>query len=307
MPETQYNPHHRPEPHLSEFNRPVVEEFRANAGRVGGPFAGGDLLLLTTVGAKSGREHTTPLAYVRIEGRLLVVASAGGSPRNPDWYHNILAHPMARVELGDEAFGAVAVPVEGAERDRLFDLVVRAVPGFGDYQATVQRRLPVVALERQFADTPPWKLSSLGDKLVEVHTWLREQLRHVRAEVDAHFAARDAADPAPAGLGLQIRQHCLAFCESLEFHHTSEDNAVLPDLERRYPELSGVIGRLRAEHRTVARIRGELETHLANLPGADPASFRAELDRMATELEVHLDYEEQQLIPVFARIPLPGS
>ena len=94
------------------------------------PFAGGDLLLLTTRGARTGLEQTSPLAFVRDEdGHLLVVASAGGAPRNPAWYHNLLAHPMVRVEVGSDSFGAVAVPTEGAERARLFAHVVRQQPG----------------------------------------------------------------------------------------------------------------------------------------------------------------------------------
>ena len=102
-----------PEARVHGFNRPIVEEFRANEGRVGGPFEGGDLLLLTTVGAKSGLEQTSPLAYIRDESRLLVVGSAGGSPSHPAWYRNVLAHPMVRVEVGSETYAAVAVPTEG--------------------------------------------------------------------------------------------------------------------------------------------------------------------------------------------------
>lgn len=308
-----HGPYARPEPYISEFNRAVVEEFRANGGRVGGPFEGGDLLLLTTVGAKSGREQTSPLGYVRVDGRLLVVASAGGSPRHPAWYHNLLRHPMVRVELGTETFGAIAVPVEGAERDRLFEEIVRMVPGYGDYQARVERRLPVVALERSFTEAAPGEITNLADKLIEIHRWLRDQLRRVRVEADAYFVARaaaagtdaDAADPPRVGLGLQLRQHCLAFCESLQFHHMGEDAQMLPEMERRHPHLREAITRLRAEHRTVDRIRGELERLLADIATADPDRFRAELDRMTGELEGHLDFEEESLIPVLSAIPFP--
>lgn len=309
----EHGPYARPAPYISEFNRPIVEEFRANGGRVGGPFAGGDLLLLTTVGAKSGREQTSPLGYVRVGDRLFVVASAGGSPRHPAWYHNLLRHPMVQVEIGTETFGAIAVPAEGAERDRLFEEIVRVAPGYGDYQARVERRLPVVALERSFTEAGPEEITNLADKLIEIHRWLRDQLRRVRAEADAHFAARsaatgtdaEAADPPRVGLGLQLRQHCLAFCESLQFHHMGEDAQMLPEMERRHPHLREAIERLRAEHRTVDRIRGELERLLADITTADPDRFRAELDRMAVELEAHLDFEEESLIPVLAAIPFP--
>ncbi len=90
------------------FNLNVIEEFRANGGRVGGPFEGGDLLLLTTTGARSGRPHTVPLGYVRAEGLILVVASAAGAPEHPQWYRNLLAHPVVRVELGTEAFDVIS-------------------------------------------------------------------------------------------------------------------------------------------------------------------------------------------------------
>ncbi|WP_433237111.1 nitroreductase family deazaflavin-dependent oxidoreductase [Streptosporangium sp. CA-135522] len=134
------------------FNQSVIEEFRANGGKVGGPFEGGDLLLLTTTGAKSGTERTTPLAYVRDGDLLLIVASAAGAPRHPAWYHNLLAHPLVRVEIGTEVFTASAVPAEGARRDQLFEHAVRAAPGYADYQARTTRVLPVVVLERSEAE-----------------------------------------------------------------------------------------------------------------------------------------------------------
>ncbi|TDQ43593.1 nitroreductase/quinone reductase family protein [Actinorugispora endophytica] len=295
----------------TSFNQPIIDEFRANGGKVGGPFEGGDLLLLTTTGARSGKEHTTPLGYVRDGELLLVVGSAGGSDRHPAWYHNVLAHPMVRVEVGTEEFGAIAVPAEGERRDRLFEHVVRSAPGYADYQAGTDRILPVVVLERSEPETgeEAGEAANLAEKLVQIHTWLRSQLRHVRAEADAHFAEREAhqgpgAPPTP-GLGLQLRQHCLAFCESLEFHHTSEDAHMFPTLAAQHPHLAGAIDRLRAEHRTVERIQGELSALLADIGSADPGRFRAELDRMSEELTKHLDYEEEVLIPVLAQIPFP--
>ncbi|MFE3457660.1 nitroreductase/quinone reductase family protein [Nocardiopsis aegyptia] len=300
------NPHAPTEPHVSDFNVPVVAEFRANGGRVGGMFEGGDLLLLTTVGARSGAEHTTPLGFVRVEGRLLVVGSAGGSDRHPDWYRNILAHPMVTVELGTETFGAVAVPTEGADRDRLFDEIVRRVPGYGDYQKGTDRILPVVALEQRYEEAAG-AATNFAEKLVEIHAWLRGQLEHVRSEAEAYLADRaersDGTPPAP-GLSLQLRQHCLAFCESLHFHHDSEE-LMFPRLEEGDPELARTLDRLREEHRTVDRLRGELEALIADLPTADPERFRAEVDRMSAELIAHLDYEEAELFPTLSAIPFP--
>ncbi|MEV5753538.1 nitroreductase family deazaflavin-dependent oxidoreductase [Actinoallomurus sp. NPDC052308] len=135
-----------PEPYVHPINQPIVAEFRANHGRVGGPFAGADLLLLTTIGARSGRPATSPLAYFRDRDRLLVVGSAGGSPRHPAWYHNLRAHPVAEIEIADRTLAARSVITEGAERDALFAMITALAPGYADYQSRVERRIPVVAL-----------------------------------------------------------------------------------------------------------------------------------------------------------------
>ncbi|MFH8369363.1 nitroreductase/quinone reductase family protein [Streptomyces sp. NPDC018031] len=297
------------------FNRQVIDEFRARAGKVGGPFEGGDLLLLTTTGAKSGREHTTPLGYVRDGGLLLVVASNLGAPRHPAWFHNLLAHPLVRVELGAGSHEAVAVPAEGARRDELFARVVRAEPGYGEYQSRTSRTLPVVVLERPAAEAEaraavtPAAAGTLAGKLLEVHGWLRAQLRQVRAEADAHLAARAAhrgpGEPPAAGLGFQIRQHCLAFCDTLAFHHTGEDAHVFPALAARHPELRDALERLGTEHRAVARLKDELVALLAGIDTVEPVRFRAALDRMAERLTEHLDREEEWLLPVLSAIPFP--
>lgn len=128
------------------MNRPIVAEFRANHGSVGGPFTGADLLLLTTLGARSSRPVTCPLAYFHDGERLLIVASAGGSPRHPAWYHNLRSHPEAVIELGDRTLTVHAAVTEGAERDDLFEKITALAPGYLDYQATAGRLIPVVAL-----------------------------------------------------------------------------------------------------------------------------------------------------------------
>ncbi|MGW7447010.1 nitroreductase/quinone reductase family protein [Kitasatospora sp. NPDC054795] len=286
------------------FNLNVIEEFRANGGRVGGPFEGGDLLLLTTTGARSGQPHTVPLGYVRAEGLLLVVASAAGAPEHPQWYRNLLAHPVVRVELGTEAFDTVAVPAEGDRRERLFAAVVRKAPGYGDYQAHTDRELPVVVLERlepSAGGPAPVVVRSLADKLLEAHTWLRAQLRHVREEAHAHVPGR------PAALGLQLRQHCLAFCDGLTHHHTGEDSAIFPALARSHPGLDEVLARLDEQHRAIGRIKEELVSLLAGIAITEPERLRTELDRMSAELEAHLDFEEAELLPVLAGIPFPPT
>lgn len=127
-------------------NQAVIQEFRANQGRVGGGFAGAPLLLLHTRGARSGAERVHPVMYLELEGRTFVFASKAGADSNPDWYHNLLAHPEVEVELGGTTRSARAVPVTGAERDRIYAEQVQRFPGFGEYQAKTTRVIPVVEL-----------------------------------------------------------------------------------------------------------------------------------------------------------------
>jgi deazaflavin-dependent oxidoreductase (nitroreductase family) len=131
-----------------DFNRNLIEEFRANEGKVGGMFEHTPLLILTTKGAKTGllREHL--LAYSRDGNRYVVIASKGGAPTNPHWYHNLKSNPNVKVEVDKESFEAKAVVTEGEERQRLFDNQAAQMPGFAEYQRKTTRILPVIALER---------------------------------------------------------------------------------------------------------------------------------------------------------------
>lgn len=134
---------------VGEFNQRLVAEFRANGGRVGGRFEGANLLLLTTVGARTGQERVSPLAYTRDGERYVVAASYAGAPKHPAWYHNIVATPKVTVEVGEEKFEAVATVIEDrAERDRLYAGMVAYSPAFGEYQKKTERVIPVVVLER---------------------------------------------------------------------------------------------------------------------------------------------------------------
>jgi deazaflavin-dependent oxidoreductase (nitroreductase family) len=132
-----------------EYNRQLIEQFRANRGTSGGPLAGRPLLLLTTTGARSGQPRTAPMMYIREGQRLLVIASNLGAPRHPDWYHNLVAQPNVTVEIGDETFDAAAVTIEGAERQRLWAWIVEQYPFFAEHQAKTTRQIPVVALSRR--------------------------------------------------------------------------------------------------------------------------------------------------------------
>lgn len=132
-----------------KFNEGIITEFRANDGIVTGQFAGAPMLLLTTTGAKSGNPYTTPLVHTRDADRLVIIASKGGAPTHPDWYHNLKANPTVTVEVGTETFQATASVPEGDERQRLFDAQAELMPNFKEYAAGTTREIPVVVLERQ--------------------------------------------------------------------------------------------------------------------------------------------------------------
>ena len=134
---------------MSDYNTRIIEEFRANEGRVGGTWEGRDLLLLTTRGRNTGRERTTPVAYTRDGDRLLVYASKGGSPEHPDWYLNLVANPEVVVEVGRARYDAVATPLEGAERDREYAAQAARRPKFAEYQENTDRVIPVISLVRR--------------------------------------------------------------------------------------------------------------------------------------------------------------
>ncbi|WP_193613590.1 nitroreductase family deazaflavin-dependent oxidoreductase [Nocardioides lijunqiniae] len=131
---------------MSDFNDQVIAEFRANHGQVGGPFEGAPLLLLHSTGARSGQERVSPMMYLPEGERYVVFASKAGADDHPDWYHNLKAHPDARIEVGDDEVAVRAVEVTGVERDRLYAQQAELFPGFKEYEAKTSRVIPVVAL-----------------------------------------------------------------------------------------------------------------------------------------------------------------
>ena len=130
---------------MSDWNAKVIDEFRANEGKVAS-FARQPLLLLTHRGARTGTEHTNPLAYFRDGDDYVVVASKGGAPTNPDWYHNLLAHPDATIEVGTDELPVTARPAEDQERERLWAMITSANPAFAEYETKTERRIPVMIL-----------------------------------------------------------------------------------------------------------------------------------------------------------------
>src|ERR1700744_1529189 len=132
---------------IKAFNKTITDEFRANDGKVSGQFAGAALLLLTTTGAKSGQPRLSPLAYFRVDGKLLIIGSFAGADVNPAWVHNLRADPSAHIEVGNESSDVNARELPSAERDELFGQITAAAPGFAEYQAKTTRVIPVFELQ----------------------------------------------------------------------------------------------------------------------------------------------------------------
>lgn len=132
---------------MNDWNQKIIDEFRANGGKVGGPFENTPLVLVTHIGAKSGKQRVSPLAYLGEGDRVYVFASKGGAPTNPDWYYNLKVHPNVSIEIGSETRSVRATEITGLERDAVYARQVAKVPGFGDYEHKTGRVIPVVALD----------------------------------------------------------------------------------------------------------------------------------------------------------------
>jgi deazaflavin-dependent oxidoreductase (nitroreductase family) len=132
---------------LKTFNEGIADEFRANAGKVGGPFEGNELLLLTTTGAKSGEPRVAPLSVRRIDGKLVIIAGYGGADVNPAWVHNLRANPRVHVEIGTDSFDVVARELGAAEREEIIPKINATTSAFAEYQAKVSRTIPIFELQ----------------------------------------------------------------------------------------------------------------------------------------------------------------
>ena len=132
---------------MDDWNKKVVDEFRANGGKVGGQFEGAPLLLLHTTGAKSGMARVNPVMYQADGDNHVVFASKGGAPTNPDWYHNLIANPRGSIEVGDKTINVVAHVADDETRERLWPAWKERFPGFAEYETKTDRQIPVVVLE----------------------------------------------------------------------------------------------------------------------------------------------------------------
>ena len=136
----------------ADFNAKVIDEFRANDGRVGGVWEGTPLLLLHYTGARSGNERVTPVGYLGDGGRYLVVASNGGARTDPAWYHNLKAHPNVMIEVGTQTIDATAIEATGEERERLFRILAERYPQLNEHERKTDRVIPVIVLTRRDVD-----------------------------------------------------------------------------------------------------------------------------------------------------------
>jgi deazaflavin-dependent oxidoreductase (nitroreductase family) len=263
--------------------------YRLSRGRIGQHIPGAPpMLLLDHVGAKSGKRRSSPLAYMEDGENLVLVASKGGHPRNPAWFHNLVAQPRVTVEDGVFVGDALAVVLEGAARDAAFARAVETDPGWAEYEQQSGRVLPVVAL-RASPGPPRFAAGAAvsgGAALTRVHDAFRRELALIR----------DEAATAGARVGAQLRVNCLALCAGLHNHHMGEDGAMFPLLAAQRPELVPVLAQLRIEHERIAALVAQLQAAV-NGP-ADPMRLRQEVERLTDELERHLSYEEEQLVPV---------
>ncbi len=133
----------------SDWNAAIIEEFRANGGKVGGQFEGAPLLLLHSTGAKSGQERVAPVMYQAVSQDFAIFASKAGAPTNPDWYHNLLANPRATVEVGTDTLEVTARVADDADRERIWSKQKADYPGFAEYEQKTARKIPVVLLSRR--------------------------------------------------------------------------------------------------------------------------------------------------------------
>lgn len=288
---------------VNAFNRGVIDEFRANAGRVGGKFEGFTLALLTTTGARTGIRRTTPLAYFELNGMPAVVASAMGGPRHPAWLANVRARPQVSVEVGAESFDALASIPSGIERDRLFAQVVEQDPEFGDYQASTSRVIPVVILQRLSSPSvPPFegeraRLVAWAAELRQVHDRLRQALRV------AQDSAAQGRSPEVAGRELLL--FCHGFCTALTGHHEGEDRELFPAIAAAHPELRDTLRYLQQDHSMIAHLVSGLQSSVD--ASATPVELARHLEGIAAIMESHFRYEERQLLEVLETLALDAD
>ncbi|MGW4040593.1 nitroreductase/quinone reductase family protein [Streptomyces sp. NPDC004778] len=295
---------------VNDFQRQVIAEFRANNGKMSGMFEGWTLVVLTTVGARTGQRRESILGFLEFDGKGVVVASSNGADKHPAWYHNIRKNPIVTVETGTDTYQAIAAIPPGEERDKLFGRVIAEAPGYADHQARTTREIPVVVLNRIGPGPGEERVKGMGDWVVEVHDWLRGELETLRTQVDRVIeGSADTIERVPQDLAQQMRTHCLSFCGALSRHHGGEDAAMFPMLAKQFPALAPALGQLGEEHKVVAQLQHDIQQLVDGfVPGeSDPVRLRSDLEQLADQLESHFRYEEETIVTALnATAPAPN-
>lgn len=264
----------------------LVVEFRARNGQVSGSPTNARSILLTTTDVATGQPVTDLVEFLHDEeGRSLVMAvTEPGEPR-PAWYTNLCVDPWVKTEDGTFATKTRARVLEGRERETAFLRFAEVDPSLPERQQRSAEPVPIVSLRPVSAEQVGEAL--WGDSLKAVHDGFRRELALIREEVAV----------SGAGVGAQLRIDCLNICARLHQHHTIEDDVMFPTVDRHHPELGAAMTRLRAEHVTLASLLEELGTVLSK--GTDDLDrLRTEVNRLTAQVEAHLDFEEETLIPV---------
>ena len=260
-------------------------------------FEGSTLALITTIGAKSKKRRTSPLAFMTIDDTPVVVASALGSDKNPGWYHNLIAHPVVTVEDGSDTYAAVAHVPTGNERDLIFDRVVALDSGFLEYQSSTSRTIPVVRLQR----LPQGRWTrGLGDFLKDGHDWLRNKLEELVQQVEGESTTPASSQEAVESIVSSLDRRCDEFCASLTEHHTGEDNGAFVMIAKEYPGMKNTVQSLAVQHLSIKGKLPRLRENLLNLAvdTSDRSARMLFFAQFREELEQHFLYEERTIVPV---------
>ncbi|WP_116041213.1 nitroreductase/quinone reductase family protein [Amycolatopsis palatopharyngis] len=277
----------------NDFDHQTIDEFRANHGRLSGLLGERRIILLTTTTA-TGATRTTPVEFLHDErpdgGPRMLLIAVGDADDHPAWYHDLETHSQVTAETGVFTLEAEAESLPDDERDKLFARAAEADPTWADRQAASKLKIPVVTLH-PVGGGP--NTDREGDFLLQIHDAFRHELALIHKEV---------ATSGP-GLGAQLRINCLSLCQGLQHHHNSEDDQMYPVVDEKHPELAPTLTRLRQEHQQIAVLLEQLQ-EAVSATDADRSTVIAEVERLTIELEAHLDYEEQELIPVLNRMSL---
>lgn len=294
LPKNSFAPPKNWSASLPTDNTQLIEELRTRRENATETRENKRILLLTTVNRETGVPRTTPVEFLLGEGRrILMIALPDGTRPKPEWYDDLLTEPQVTAESGAFAIEARAVTLDDGARDAALNQAAELDPDLDRELSLAPGPPPVMALELISAQ-PAGTTWSSGLKLV--HDAFRREMAVIRDELSRPGTR----------LGAQLRINCLTLCGGLGHHHRGEDDQMLPVVDQHHPELADAVRRLREEHAAMEALLQELQQVIGS-DDADRATVRAEFNRLTAAVEEHLDYEEEQLLPVLDRIPVDGA